>query len=369
MKAITIPAGLLRASDTLAAAALLGVAVFPGSRGAARMPEVQRREIEEWNADLYLPPGPPSPGIVLALGALREGRRYLLLESIARAIAGAGFAVLVPELGRLRRLILGADAIEDLVHAVEALPNEAGVVEAPVGLIGFSLGGSLALLAAADPRLRGRVACVAAMGSYFRLADMLDAAVDGFAEPPGERMTLAAPSAFAVAASLIERLPDPDRQALGRIIDAERDSPLEALSRVEVSSVGREARAVLELLRNPDRDARRGQIDVIAGLAQEMHALSPEDAVGRIEAPAWILHDERDRYVPFGQFRALRDAARGRAGFRFLAIRLLEHTEPVRPALNPRVLLRDYLPGLANLYRFTRGTVRAVRRAARRARP
>lgn len=367
MKAIRIPSSLLRASDTIAAAALLAVAVFSRSHGAVRVNEVRRRELEGGNADLYLPPGPPSPGIVLALGALREGRRYPLLESTARAIAAVGFAVLVPELGRLRSLILGMDAVEDLVHAAEALPTEAGVAEAPVGLIGFSLGGSLALVAAADASLRDRVACVAAMGSYFRLNDMLDAAVDGFRGPGGEQMSLAAPSAYTVAASLIDRLPDVDREVLARTIDAERDSPLEALSRVEPSSVGGEARLVLQLLRNRDRDTRRVLIESISGLALEMRALSPEGAIGGIGAPTWILHDERDQYVPFGQFRALREAARGRADFRFLAIRLLEHTEPVRPTLNPGVLLRDYLPGVANLYRFTRGAVGAVRRAARRA--
>jgi pimeloyl-ACP methyl ester carboxylesterase len=360
------PARLLSGSDTLSAAALLAEVLFPRSRVAARMSEIDRLEVEAVNADLYLPAGKPSPGIVLALGALREGRRYPILESTARAIASCGFAVLVPELGRLRDLILGVDALDDLVDAARTLHDRPGVVSAPVGLIGFSLGGSLALLAAADPRLRDRVACVAAMGSYFRLTDMLDAAVGGFKGPGDEPITLAAPSAYAVAASLVDRLSGPDRQRLGQIIDRDRGSPLEALSRVEPTSLGPEGRLVLDLLTNPDRGARAALIENVEGLAHVMAVLSPEGVIGRIEAPVWVLHDERDRYVPFGQFRVMREAAQGRSNFRFFDIRLLEHTEPVPPALNPRALFGDYLPGLGRLFMFAHGPVAAVRRTAKR---
>lgn len=330
------------------------------------MPEVELRELKGLDADLYLPPGGSSPGIVLVLGAVREGRRYPILESTARTIASYGFAVLVPELGRLRDLVLGMDALDDLVEAARILPAQEGVVDAPVGLVGFSLGAGLALLAAGDPRLQDRVSCVGAMGSYLRLTDMLDAAIDGFTGPGGEPMALAAPSAYTVAASLVERLPDPDRHRLERIIDLDRDAPLEALSRVELASVGRDGRLVLELLRNPDRDARAALIAELGGFAESMAALSPMTAMKRIAVPVWILHDEHDRYVPFSQFRAMRDAAHGHANFTFLGVRLLEHTEPVPPALNARVLLGDYLPGLRSLYRFARGPLGVVRHTARR---
>lgn len=319
------------------------------------MPEVDRREVPDLKADLYLAPGRRSPGIVLVLGALREGRRYPLLETTARHIAGCGCAVLVPELGRLRQLILGPDALDDLVAAALALPGQEGVVDAPVGLIGFSLGGSLALLAAGDGRLRGHIACVASMGAYFRLTGMLTAATIG---------TLAAPSAYAVAASLVATLPDADRRALEAVLDVGRDSPLEALARVDPASVGSPARAVLSLFTNRDPDAIATLLQRVEG-AGTLAGLSPEDTIGQIEAPVWVLHDERDRYVPFSEFRLLREVAAERRNFTFLSTRLLEHTEPLPPALNPIRLVGDYLPGLMRLARFVRGPLAAVRRRAR----
>ena len=43
---------------------------------------------------------------------------------------------------------------------------------------------------------------------------------------------------------------------------------------------------------------------------------------------------------------------------------LLEHTEPVPPALNPVPLFGEYLPGLVDLYRFAHRKLQAVRRPA-----
>jgi len=331
-----------------------------------RRPEISRREIAGLQVDLYLPPGGPWPAIVLVLGALREGRRYPLLEATARSIAACGFAVLVPELGRLRRLVLADDALDDLVAAVLALPAEDGVAGAPAGLVGFSLGGSLALVAAADDRLRDRVACVASMGGYCSLADMLTAATTGTIGTAGETAALAAPAVFAMAASLVAPLPRPDRELLERALEESPDAPLKALARVDSGSMGLQARAVLSLLRNRDPSAVASLIGKVEGAAEMMARFSPETVAARIDVPVWLLHDERDQYVPAQQLRRMREAMAARANFEFISIRLLEHTEPRAPGLNPVRILRDYLPGLFGLVRFAHGPLKAVRRSLSR---
>lgn len=343
-----VPSRVLASSDTLSALSILATMLSPAGNDTGS--EVTRRELAEPDSDLYLPLRRPAPGLVLVLGALREGRRYPPLEKAARAISSTGFAVLVPELGRLRSLVLGEDALEDLVASVQALPRQDGVLDAPVGSIGFSLGGSLALLAAGDDRIRDRVACVAAMGAYFRLEDMLAAAIAG---------SLAPPSAFAVAASLASTLPAPDRDVLLHAIDVDRESPLDALRRIPLASVGAQAQTILTGFRDVEPEA------IGHAVRPMMERLSPQTALARITAPTWVLHDERDRFVPVAQLEALRQAAGGRKDFRFLKIRLLEHTEPVAPALDPRVFFGDYLPGVIDLFRFVRGPLAALRNAAR----
>ena len=346
-----VPSRVLAASDTLSALSILATMLSPAVTDAASPSALIPTELDDLEADLYLPPRHPAPGLVLVLGALREGRRYPLLEKAARAIARCGFAVLVPELGRLRNLVLGEDAVEDLVASAQALRRQAGVLDAPVGLIGFSLGGSLALVAAADPRLTDGVACVAAMGAYFRLEDMLAAAIAG---------SLAPPSAYAVVASLASTLPPRDRDIVDHAIELDRESPVTALLRIPPASVGPQAQAILAAFRD-------GRPQAIAeSVRPMMDRLSPETALGRITAPTWVLHDERDRFVPIGQFEAIRNAAAGRKSFAFFRIRLLEHTEPAAPPLDPRGLFGDYVPGLLDLFRFVRGPLKALRRAATR---
>lgn len=361
-----VPIGLLARSNGLSAIAIVASLSFAKAARAVRRPDIGRREIAGLHADLYLPLGGPWPAIVLVLGALREGRRYPLLEATARSIAACGFAVLVPELGRLRRLILADDALDDLAAAVLALTAEHGVAHAPAGLIGFSLGGSLAMVAAADDRLRDRVACVASMGGYFSLTDMLTAATTGNIGTAGETASLAAPAVFAMAASLVAPLPDPDRELLERALDESQDAPLEALARVDAGSVGPQAGAVLTLLGNRDPHAVASLIGNVEGAAEMMARFSPETVATRIDVPVWLLHDERDQYVPAQQWRRMREAMGGRTDFEFISIRLLEHTEPRAPGFNPVRILRDYLPGLFGLVRFAHGPLKAVRRSLSR---
>lgn len=325
-----------------------------------KLPDVARREVPGLVADLYLPQRQPAPGVVLVLGALREGRRYPLLERVARAIAACGFAVLVPELGRLQRLVLDVEALDDLIAAALALPEQPGVAKSGVGLIGFSLGGSLALVAAADDRLRSHVACVASMGGYFRMANMLAAATTGKLSN-GEPVVLAAPSVYAVAASLAAGVPRPDRDVLERALDEDPDHPLEAISRIDAAGMGLPARRVMAILRNRDPGAVASLTREIDGATYLMDRLSPAGALEGIAAPVWLLHDERDRYVPARELRLMREATAGRTNFRSFTIRLLEHTEPRPPAAGPVGLVRDYIPGLVDLARFVRGPLTEVR--------
>lgn len=352
-----VPAGLLERSPAFAAAAVLGRLALPHGDRLVHLPRANRVEVGP-RADLYVPDlGRASPGVVLVLGALREGRRYELLETTARALAGCGYAVLVPELGRLSRLILGPDALDDLVDATRSMASLPGVRNGPVGLFGFSLGASLALVAAGDQRLEGGVACVAAMGGYHRLDDMLAAATTG-------AVALESPSVYAVCASLAALLAEPDRSLFERALDENRDSPLEALTRLAATPTGAEARALIALLKNRDATAVPAVIGRINGAAAAMSALSPATVLDRIVVPVFVLHDERDRYVPFSQHVLMREAMKGRRNFRFFSTRLLEHTEPAAPR-SISALVEDYVPGLWQLERFVRGPLAALRATPR----
>ena len=120
--------------------------------------------------DLYLPGGPPSSMTVALHGVTINGRRDHRLVHFARTLAGSGIGCLVPTLeglARCRWTTADVDAIAGCI--VEA----ASVASRPAVLIGFSLGGGYALVAATRPALRGRLESVLAFGAHHDLEDLL----------------------------------------------------------------------------------------------------------------------------------------------------------------------------------------------------
>ena len=92
-------------------------------------------------------------------------RDYGPLVRLADGLARGGAVVLVPETPHLLDWRFDALEADSLVVAFEYLARLPAVDEEQIGFAGFSVGGSLALLAAADPRIQGRLAYVHAFGA------------------------------------------------------------------------------------------------------------------------------------------------------------------------------------------------------------
>ncbi len=100
---------------------------------------------------LYQPvaAGRPLPGVVFGHGFLGAADRY---DSICRRLASHGVAVLAPGFSDIRLFWSGAGVARDLAAGIDFL-DSLGVGQ--VGLVGHSMGGGAALLAASrDPRVR-----------------------------------------------------------------------------------------------------------------------------------------------------------------------------------------------------------------------
>src|SRR5262249_4794674 len=122
--------------------------------------------------DVYEPTAspPPLPGEregVIIIPGVGDNRQEPQLINLSRSLAQGGLVVmdlLTPTLLRYALSPLDSDA---LVQAYEALTRWPGVDRARVGILGFSAGGALACLAAADPRVRDRIAFITLFGGYF----------------------------------------------------------------------------------------------------------------------------------------------------------------------------------------------------------
>ena len=135
----------------------------------------QRPDGTEARADIYaIPDGRRRAGALIFLGANAAGADDPEVVNLGRALARAGFVVMYhwsPRLGGEANI--DPAEISDLAAAFEWLRAQEATDPSRLGLAGFSVGASLALVAAADPRIAGDIAFVNAFGGYYDAGDLL----------------------------------------------------------------------------------------------------------------------------------------------------------------------------------------------------
>jgi dienelactone hydrolase len=250
-------------------------------------------------ARLYSPTGGPRGGIVLVPGVHRLGIDEPRLVRFARAVAREGVVVLTPEVHELLDYRIESASIDSIGAAALALHQRLGH---PVGVMGMSFAGGLALLAAADSRFAGDVAFVVAVGAHDDLARVARFfATNAIPRPDGSVLSLAAHE-YGPLVLVYDRLEDffpaPDvpavRESLRFWLWEERDHAREKLA--AVPSPSREKLAALY----------DGKIDTIAPelLAEidlrrdAMSAASPHGHLASLRAPVLLLHGAGDRVIP-----------------------------------------------------------------------
>ena len=292
--------------------------------------------------------------VVLFNGVTERGRQHPGVRRLAIALARAGFLVLVPDLHGLARGEISeatvADAVDVCCAAVEWPEARAG----RIGLLGLSVGTTVALLAAEDERLSERISAVTGIAPYTDFANIIRLATTGSYRDGADRVDYPVPSflQLVVARSLAVAVPGSvDRAFLTAAladVDAAALDPLAELRQLPRAGLSPAAQAVLELTLNRDPD----RFDALyAALPAEMRAagarLSPLAHAERLRAPVELLSAPRDKYFPLAESQAL---ARAAPTVRVTVARALAHAEP-------RITLREP-GGLGELSRFG---IRALR--------
>src|SRR5918992_1888023 len=131
-------------------------------------------------AELWLPSWAsaerPAGAMLLVFGVNNLGRNHPAIERVADGLARSGVAVLVPDSRTLLAGRLEVGEIDGVVRAFQLLVARPEVDRTRIGIVGFSVGGSLALLAAGDPRIAEQVGWVNAFGAYADASTYLAAA-------------------------------------------------------------------------------------------------------------------------------------------------------------------------------------------------
>src|SRR3990172_938079 len=304
-------------------------------------------------ADLYIPAhGSALPGVVFSMGAppleLDEPRLVRIAEDSARK----GVVMLVPFSDRLDDERIEPEEIDALVAEFQYVQELPQVDPKRVGFFGASVGGSLALVAAADPRINEDVDHVVSFGGYYDALTAFGGVatdrieykdVDESWEPKWHAKKV-------MALQLINRVEDArDRELLTKLfIDGEPESE------EQLASLGPVGRSSYEFLANTDPSAVD---DLIARLPQdavdELNYLSPSTSIERVKAELFIIHDRADPYIPYTESRRMKDELAGRDTPRahFDEVRLFEHEEP-KLNQRPDVLAIDSTRLLFRMYQL-----------------
>ena len=195
-------------------------------------------------ADIYrIPDEEDRAAVLIFLGANAAGRDDKDVVNLGNSLARAGFVVMFhwsPTMA-LRSNIDPVE-IDNLVSAFQYLRAQEFVDQDRLGMGGFCIGASFALLAAADPRIRDDVVFVNAFCPYFDARDLLMQLASRSRIYQGnselwdpDRLTLRV-----FANELIETLEDPrGQQVLSRLFLEGQD-----VSEAELSDLPQEAQRV-----------------------------------------------------------------------------------------------------------------------------
>ncbi len=310
--------GRLRA-HARAAGVLADTLGFPGTRRVAgSVAELEEGSLGGRPCVVARPRTPPPwPGILFVNGATPDGRGHPGVRRFVGSLARAGHVVFVPELPGIASGVL---SLETLTAAVECAAGGADAAETRagrIGLVGVSIGGTLALLVASVPELAARISVVAAIAPFTDLEKVMMLATTGMYRGSAGPEPYPVPPALSVglARSLVATLPStPDVRALAsalKRLDPLAPDPLSALRQSPCRSLGPAASHAQALLlnRDPSRFA-----ELYAALPEDVRRvvamLSPVRSAAWLTAPVEIATAPRDRYFPLAESLALESEVR-----------------------------------------------------------
>ena len=293
-------------------------------------------------AEIYrLPGGEPRAAVLLSIGANPYGLDDPIVVRLGKALARAGYVAMLhwtPEVGLDNNLSVAEP--QKLVWAFRHLEEQDYVDAERVGLGGFCVGASFALVAAADSSISDRVHFVNAFGPFYDAEELLLQVASRAVEYNGEssRWEPDALTLRVLANELIETLPnaaDAEILSLRYIEDVEDDTgegESEAeidTDTVELTALTARGRAVARLLDGVERqEAEALYAELPASFHQDLADISPAKYVEDIHARLLVMHDRNDTLVPAAESRRLIDAVNGANVVRYTELSEFDHTTP-----------------------------------------
>ena len=292
--------------------------VYPGPNG-------------ELVSDVYfLSSSEPRPGILLFLGANAAGRDDPDVIRLGQALARSGFVVMFhwsQSMGEQNEL--DPSEIENLVWAFQHLIAKPNVVASKTGIGGFSVGGSFALIASGDSRIRDDIAFVNSFGGYFDAHDLfLQIATRSIIDKDTQTDWKVDPLTLRVFSNeIIGSLTNNYEKELltdlydGRVI----------IESKELAKLSPKAIRVKELIDGTSLESANA---IMADLPREvlidLDKISPSNHVHKIKTEILVIHDVADLLIPVSESRKLAASFVANDKFHYTETDLFDHVRPTK---------------------------------------
>jgi dienelactone hydrolase len=249
---------------------------------------------------LYLPiQHPDAPGLVVLHGVHHLGIDEPRLESFAKAMASCGLRVLTPELPGIKDYHVSPDSVRVIGESAKWF---AGQTRGPVGVLGLSFSGGLALVAAAEPMYTQDFKFVLAVGAQDEMTHVANYYLSGQEKRPDGTVEVLKPHDYGPVVLEYEHLED--------FIPAEDEAAIRPVLREHLYEDGRaEALAWAKLDEHQRTEAHELMDSNSAATktrlaasdlkhAGEMQELSPHEKLRTMKTPVYLLHGKADNIIP-----------------------------------------------------------------------
>jgi pimeloyl-ACP methyl ester carboxylesterase len=251
-------------------------------------------------ARLYLPQGKPNaPALVVFHGVHHLGIDEPRLMGFARAMASCGIRVLTPELPGIKDYHVGEESVRTIGESARWFAGQAG---GPVGVMGLSFAGGLALVAAADPVYQPYFKFVFAVGSQDSMGRVAQYYLSGRDARPDGTVEALPPHEYGALVLEYEHLEDfvpaADLGPVRTILRAHlyEDKPGEAAAKLGLNDAQR--REAEDLMHTSLPATRAAIAAALARHANESAAISPHGRLETLRTPVYLLHGEADNIIP-----------------------------------------------------------------------
>jgi len=317
----------------------------------------RRNGTREYEALCYRPAQSPAiSAVVLAAGISELGCHHPRLVGLGRVLADKGMLVITPDIREFREFQISAEAIDQMLFWYKQASTLEGAENVQkVGLAGISFSGTLALMAAARPEIRDTVGFAVGIGSY---CNLMRCTQEWFAAGSPAAGTDSYPTRFyakwIVMLAAVDRIEAPrDRFFLSDVLHSLLLQKKIPAAPSNLTEEGLRWYKLATMHEGESDDALSSKIQDYLK-SRIFPKLDPEDALGRLRCPVYLIHGAYDDLIPSRESVELKQRI-GRA--HLLVSPFLTHTHPTNTPLSLWQKTKAVFDTLAFCYRFSQATM------------